>query len=125
MSRARSFVLWGPLLAYAVALSYLSVRPGVGVLEKGWDKLFHAVAYGFLTALVLRALRGGRSRVPAVVSLLSASAATAYGAGMEAVQALVPGRFASFGDVLANALGAAAVALIAFVWPAGRGEGRR
>ncbi|PSQ00035.1 antibiotic resistance protein VanZ [Halobacteriales archaeon QS_5_70_17] len=77
----------------------------------GADKLVHAVGYAVLTAALLAANRPreGRRRVGAA---LAVTLATAFGAGLEVVQATLPARTFSLGDAAANALGALAAALL-------------
>ena len=63
------------------------------------DKLTHVLAYAVLTALPMQVLRRRRERVAVAILLV------AFGAGMECVQTLAPGRQFELLDMLANAGG--------------------
>lgn len=115
-------------LAYSLVIVYASLQPFGGwsaipagsriFLYEPWprwitveDVLFNFAAYvplGFLIALSLRA----RWSAPAAVTL-SAIACTLLSGAMETVQQYLPSRIASNVDLLVNAAGAAAGALIA------------
>ena len=117
MKRRSGKRAWLLAAGYAAALTAASLLPsgGAGPLS-GWDtaispglqNLLHVPAYGVLVWLLLRATGRGAAFG---VAALAAVAATAWGAGLEAVQAAIPGRFGSLEDALLNAAGAAAVAL--------------
>ncbi len=91
----------------------LSIDAGVKIS----DKLLHFGAYALLAALWLAALRatwpaaGRRGQ-----AWLAALAATAYGATDEWHQSFVVGRVADPWDWVADAAGAATVALLVTVW---------
>ncbi|MBE0584100.1 MAG: VanZ family protein, partial [Desulfofustis sp.] len=76
----------------------------------GADKIAHALAYGLLAAVTLIALpvqlRSDRPRQAAVIAWL---VCLCYGLSDELHQSFVPGREASFGDLLADGIGAAIV----------------
>lgn len=94
----------------------LSSIPDLGALPGGVsDKSGHALGYGILGVLLLRAFAGGRlSGVTWRSVLLAIAAATAYGVTDEFHQAFVPGRSPDALDVVADLLGASsAVALAA------------
>jgi VanZ family protein len=96
-----------------VLLLALSLRSTVPGSELVWDKLAHAATYALLAWLCLRATHGGYEPLrpwPAVAAL---AIALAHGALAELAQQTVATRQASFGDWLADALGALA-ALPAF-----------
>ena len=64
-----------------------------------WDKAVHFIAYFGLAGLALLALRPGRRAIWATLAIM------AMGGVLEIVQGMV-GRDASWGDALANSLGA-------------------
>ena len=109
---ALALVAWGELTPHPPPL------PGPWV----WDKLDHYTAYAGL------ALMGSLGRWPRLSLLASFLAATTLGGVLEILQSFV-GRDAEWGDVLANAIGAAiGVALAWMVLRWGRalvGQDRR
>ena len=122
-ARARCALrLWGPVGAAMAVLLYASIgslQPAS--LTEGpkalfdlpnADKLLHVLAYGVLTAFVVRGLRGGTSLGLGAVCLVAGGWASAYGFLLEVVQHFV-GRTFSLVDALSNAVGAA---LAAGVW---------
>ncbi len=72
----------------------------------GVDKLVHAALYAWLAGVCLWGLRVGWIEVAATVIL-----AYVVGLVMEVGQSLVPGRSPSQGDLLADVVGATAMAL--------------
>ncbi|MHC4547968.1 MAG: VanZ family protein [Planctomycetota bacterium] len=109
--------LWGPPLLWAAVILFLGTRPadqlpsgGLWALP-GLDKALHACVYGVLGFLVVRATRPGRA---GSALLLGAAIGLAWGGLDEWVQQSVPGRAAEPADWLADLLGAAAGAWIAF-----------
>jgi VanZ family protein len=104
-NRDKSVVRWLARLAFAVGVVadfYLCVArpstlPGVEV----WDKLLHA---GMYCSLSIAALIGFRGRLsPTWICL----AVFALGGALELVQAVLPYRNCSFGDLIANGVGIA------------------
>jgi VanZ family protein len=96
----RRILLAGWLASMAV-VAYLSLLPGIELPVTFWnaDKFYHFLAYGWLGALPPLAFAGrerGRAAAYAMVIL---------GALLEWGQSFVPGRAASAGDAVANALG--------------------
>ncbi len=83
----------------------------------GVDKLEHLLAFGTLGASAMCALPAGLR-----AALAAATALLAYGGFIELVQTHIPGRTASWADLLADAAGVAiGVALVAVLrrrWPA-------
>ena len=71
----------------------------------GTDSVAHMVSYGVLTATALLGWR-------ALPCLLIAAACGAFGAGLEALQALVPGRAPSWSDCVANVATAATLVML-------------
>jgi VanZ family protein len=115
----RFLAYWLPPVAWMATIFVLSAQPDLPQpagpwLENVTDKAAHAVTYGILAWLVLRAVRQHR---PVSVKLLAACAAlaTAYGVTDEFHQMFVPGRNASLADLAADALGAG-VAMVLAAW---------
>jgi VanZ family protein len=76
------------------------------------DKTAHAGAYALLGALALRGFAGAAwAGCTATAAWKAWTLATAYGLSDEWHQSFVPGRTASFGDIAADAAGAAMGAL--------------
>lgn len=96
-------------MAFIFVLSSISRPPG---LPAGLtDKSAHALLYGGLGALLVRALAGGwRRPVTRGIAVTAVVAATVYGVTDEIHQHFVPPRQSEPADVLADALGAAAAA---------------
>jgi VanZ family protein len=113
---ARRWWLWGPVAVYmAVIFAYSAMSepplpPGIG------DKTQHFLAYAGLGAVTLRATSGG-----ALAGLRGGAALTAwvistiYGASDEVHQRFVPGRTADLLDLRADAVGAAAGIVVAWL----------
>lgn len=93
---------------------YLSLRPAPYTLPdvEFFDKVLHFGAYFVLGALLARAIAkgGGERGVPVVMAAFVA--AFFFGAIIEALQAVVPGRSADVIDGVANAAGALAGGLL-------------
>lgn len=125
MARGRGGVrshlrVWGPVwaaMALIFAASGMSSLPSAArALDDGF---WHALGYGFLAALLLRALSAARwEAVTGRTALLAAVLATLYGATDELHQWLVPGRTAQWSDLVADAAGAAVVCGAAWIWRA-------
>jgi VanZ family protein len=97
-----------------IVIFIASSIPDVGSLPGGVsDKSAHAIGYGILGALILRALAHGRfAAVRWSTAAGSVLLATLYGATDEFHQSFVPGRSPDVHDVLADATGAAIAALV-------------
>lgn len=97
-----------PPLAWAAVLFLLSHQPA-GALPAPWfpgqDKVAHVVLYAPLGAALGWALGAERWRLTLLLGVL-------YGVSDEWHQTLVPGRQASAGDVLADAIGVALGVLV-------------
>jgi len=106
---SRRLHLWLPVAAYMALIFWLSSMtspPG----PNGWlsDKAQHAIAYGGLAIVTLRATSGGRWWAAPLGALAVAWAiATVYGATDEFHQAFTPGRTPDVLDLRADAIGAA------------------
>ena len=100
--------LWVPPVLHMLAIFMASSVSDVPAAPGGVsDKAVHAVVYGVLSALFLRALAGGRWQGVTVSRTIAAVVlATTYGMTDEVHQAFVPTRHAEIADVVANALGA-------------------
>jgi len=110
--RPPGWLRWLAVAAVAGVLFYGSVvdAPGSGLSSLGpfgvvgLDKWLHALGYAALAAALATALATGRSALAAAA--LAAVLAVAYGVGIEFVQASIPERSFSVGDMAADAVGA-------------------
>ena len=123
MTQRRGTIAGLSTCLYALALAGLSLAPSgrTGALGS-WDRsvsptvqnALHVPAYAVLTIAaswsLLGALRIRRS------AILAALACCAYGALLESLQALVPGRTGSLLDVLLNAVGVGAGLAVIAAW---------
>ena len=110
----KAVLLWLSTAGYMGLIFFLSSQGNLGfTLPADSDKIIHAFAYMLLGLLFYLSLRasGARNYVLAAAFLL----ASIYGISNEIHQFFVPGRYASFGDVLANAVGALTGSLIGSV----------
>jgi len=84
------------------AVSYLSVSPQMEfpVDFTYADKVYHAIAYAWLSFLPFFGFRRIR------ISILCALLMIPLGVGLELGQAFIPGRFPALSDATANTLGA-------------------
>jgi VanZ family protein len=101
--------LLGLLAAVVGVLALMPAPPDATRL--GWDKLNHLAAFA---ALALCAVFGWRDARAARLAWLPAL--LAYGAAIELLQRQVPNRSAEWSDLLADAIGIAAGALLAEWW---------
>ena len=91
-----------------------------------WDKALHAAAWAVFALCCLRATHGGVGPLRAGPAWLAAALALAYGGLDEWHQLSIPGREASVGDLLADAVGIVlALAVMALLGPAVAGRRRR
>lgn len=105
--------LWAPVAAYMLGIFVLSSLPSARIPGAISDKLVHAVFYGGLAVVTLRATAGGRAAGLGLVSMgVAWLIATLYGVSDEWHQSFVPGRSADADDVVADAVGAA-IAVVA------------
>jgi VanZ family protein len=95
-------------------LSSLSHPPMVPAWElPHLDKLYHILAYGGLTFLLIRALSLSYATPPCTsLALWAVILAIVYGASDEFHQAFTPDRMVSVYDLLADAMGASVVASV-------------
>ncbi len=115
MIRRRGGLLWGPPVLYMLLIFGASSRADLPVPAGISDKSLHFWAYLLLGILFLRAFQGRIFRTvrfrPALLAVLCT---LGYGLLDEAHQYFVPGRFAEWGDVLADLLGALAAVIVAY-----------
>lgn len=101
---------WGPVLPYAFLITVLSLLPSAEAEDHiiGMDKAYHALAYGGLAWLLMRALSISMPGWKAPAVLAAFLAASIFGAFMEFLQsALTSTRTGDVYDALANGIGAA------------------
>ena len=99
----RCWARWGLVTALGLA-AWLSLRPGSAAQWfSGQDKVLHMAAHGVFYVLGALAWSPPTWRLPALLF--------GYGLCIEALQALVPGRVTSVGDLFANGAGLALGAL--------------
>jgi hypothetical protein len=117
-------VRWGPLLLWMALIFWLSAQPvvphpgrAVGLSDHLVDYVAHAALFCALALWAWWAL-GGRGLAAGRRIGMAAGLALLYALSDEAHQALVPGRFATLPDLLADAAGIAAAALA--LWPLAR-----
>lgn len=103
-----------PALLYVFAIFYMGlIRPPGVQAPKHADKVMHALAFGFMQIVVLRAVRFEIARIPARrQNLVAFVLAVAAGAVLEIVQSFTPYRSAELLDLVADAVGAGIVALV-------------
>ena len=123
----RRLAAWLPVGLWAGVIFVLSSIPGTrfpAVDLPHSDKLVHAMLYGVLGGLLLRALDGHRGREAAAAKvLLAVVLATVYGISDEIHQLWTPHRTADWRDVAADAVGATlgVLSLVAMRWMKFRG----
>jgi VanZ family protein len=105
---------WLPAAAWALVIEALIVWPHPPSLPRAWsvpgiDKVVHAVLFGVMAVLAMRALlTRDRAWFVAFVGTV------AFGAFTEAQQYFIPSRSLELGDILADTAGAA-MGLVLFV----------
>lgn len=111
------FLLWGPVGAYMALVFFFSSQASLPGSSLTPDWIQHAVAFGGLALVVLRAVSGGRWAGVTPGAVVAAwLIATIYGITDEWHQSFVPGRMADVRDVVADAAGAALAVGAAFWW---------
>lgn len=110
----RQALLWGPVLAWAGLIFFLSSIPD---LDSGLEsdyvlrKAAHLAVYAVLAALLWRAGRGALSLTGRTLFAFAFSLAVLYAFSDEWHQSFVPGRGASALDLALDAAGAFAACL--------------
>ncbi|MBI4477474.1 MAG: VanZ family protein [Acidobacteria bacterium] len=121
--------LWLPVVAYMAAiffLSSLSQPPPLPDEIPFVDKTVHAVVYGGLAVVLLRALAAGVwNGVTTTRGIWSALGATGYGISDEAHQRFVPGRMSDAVDMIADGTGACIAVALILAWGIIRRHGVR
>lgn len=97
--------LWAPLVAALGAVYFLSSLSHVPGSEYVWDKLLHAVGYGGISVLALRAFHGGLVPLRPRATIATFLFMFAWFVSDEFHQSFVPGRDASALDVVADVVG--------------------
>lgn len=101
------------LLAYVALIIFLSLLPGPDLPDTSIsDKLQHVIAYTLMSALAVIALGLGRSILHA--GLLALILSNVVGIGLEFIQPHF-GRTFDTADMLANAIGATAGAIVTMI----------
>ena len=102
---ARRLALWGPLAAALVLVFYLSSLSHIPGTDRVWDKALHAVGYGGISALALRAFHSGFGPLRPRPTIAALAFMLGWFVSDEFHQSFVPGRDASALDVVADAVG--------------------
>lgn len=119
LSRAgRAAWLWGPPLVEMALIFSVSSMPSPPAPPGGLsDKWLHAVVYGMLGALLLRAFADGRwAGVRGSTAALAALVATLYGVTDELHQRFVPPRSPEVLDTIMDGIGASVAAGSTWAW---------
>jgi VanZ family protein len=100
-----AMVKWAPVIAWMAVIFSLSAQPGLRITENdGWDfllrKMGHAIVYGVLAVLVLRALPRSIQIPGAVLFVL------AFAVSDELHQTIVRDRSGSLRDIAIDLAGA-------------------
>jgi VanZ family protein len=115
--KSRAYLFRALAGGWMLLIFLLSSQPSLPKIRlfSGTDLLAHAVFYGVLCVLLARSLAPPRvttwKRMLLLIILV-----TAYGITDEYHQLLVPGRYASGWDILADGLGGFLAALMLFWW---------
>ncbi len=111
LSLSSPSVLYALIASYMGLLLFVAIQPDTGspddlmsIVHPTVANLLHVPAYGLLAWLWILSLRGRGVAKPRVV-IVTLVVCALYGTATELVQAIVPGRFASVLDVLANIAG--------------------
>ncbi len=109
--------LWLPVALYMAVIFTLSSVSNPPDLPTGSDKSAHVLIYAGLSALLVRALAGGRlNRVTFGIIAAAILLSTFYGLSDEYHQRFVPGRSFELGDLFADTLGSAVAAGVIGLW---------
>lgn len=114
---------WLPPLVWMGLIFFFSAQPSLPSAPGRWDLLLkkgsHMLAYGILTGLYLRALRG-TWRDDGLIRVVSVLLAVAYALSDEYHQTFVPGRNGTWADVTIDGVGIVGATLLDWCF-AGRG----
>ena len=101
-------------VAWMAFIFYMSSQPSIPVPQAIWgqDKFMHFVSYGILGFLLAKSLKESVDGLTWKQIAWVAVAAALYGLSDEFHQMFVPGRDASVGDLVADALGGLAGAML-------------
>lgn len=102
----RAVLFWVITFSYMLLIFLVSSRRSIDLphIPAGFDKVLHLCAYMVLAFLFSLSLR--QSGIRKYVFLLAILLTSVYGISDEIHQSFVPGRDPSFGDLLADAVGA-------------------
>lgn len=108
---------WLPLVAWMSVIFYLSHQSGFPIEVPPWffyyDKVVHAIIFGLLCFLFLRAWINGKwTQLNLNAYIISVVFTLGYGISDEVHQMFIPGRQPSIGDVIADTCGAMLVCVI-------------
>jgi VanZ family protein len=114
MDYKKFLIYWLPVILYAVFIFYLSsqsalVEPDFVSQISFKDKIYHIFEYALLSFLILRMLKAYEVKHAYALAIVLA---TAFGVTDELHQLLVPGRFFSILDMMANFIGSSIILLI-------------
>src|SRR5262245_29127466 len=101
---ARARLLWAPVWMYMAVIYVMSSFPAPEVVDESNDKILHALAYGVMSLLIVRALSGAWQKPIGWATACAAVAiATAHGVTDEFHQWFVPSRSLDPIDAAADA----------------------
>ncbi len=113
-------IIWLPVVLYSLLIVVASSMPASRLPKGGlwrYDKLIHAAEYAVLGGLLVRGIvRAVVTRRIGLALLVAAVIAVAFGASDEVHQLATPGRDSSWGDLLADGVGALVGAALVAVW---------
>lgn len=107
---------WLPVLAWMAVITMGTSLPGPPVLElEHGDEIAHLLAYAVLGGLLFRAFRAGIGFGAGLSALATIMWGVTYGAYDEIHQAFLASRTCSTTDLVADALGVSAAAIIGYI----------
>lgn len=104
---ARRIGLWGPVVAFMIAVLTVPAGSVDAIHERIWDKAAHTLAFALFGLLCLRAFHGGIRSLALGPTIAALILATGFGAFDEWLQSRTPDRVGSVRDFTADALGVA------------------
>jgi VanZ family protein len=108
------FLWWIPAIGFSAAIYWSSSQSQPPGIDLSADYLMHFFAFGLYSWTIILGITVGFQRQLTLYKIVAAFLiVTAYGLLDEFHQSFVPGRTASFQDVLADALGALVFLLVA------------